>query len=59
MSFQISDSTHIYNVLVNSLKNAGFELLDDSSNWNILWTRYVEARDVKNLNKYQKINHFP
>lgn len=29
MAFQISDSTHIYNVLVNSLKHAGFELLDD------------------------------
>jgi tubulin polyglutamylase TTLL4 len=59
MSFQISDSTHIYNVLVNSLKGAGFELLDDSPKWNILWTRYVEAGDVKKLNKYQKINHFP
>jgi hypothetical protein len=30
MSFQISDSTHIYNVLVNSLKAGGFELLEDS-----------------------------
>jgi hypothetical protein len=46
MAFQISDSTHIYNVLVNSLKNAGFELIDDSNFWNILWTRYVEASHV-------------
>lgn len=59
LSFQVSDSTHIYNVLVNSLKNGGFELLDSTSQWNILWTRYVEAGDVKKLNKYQKINHFP
>jgi hypothetical protein len=59
MSFQISDSTHIYNVLVNSLKHAGFELLDDKPYWNVLWTRYVEAGDLKKLNKYQKINHFP
>ena len=59
MAFQISDSTHIYNVLVNSLKHAGFELLDDSSFWNVIWTRYVEVSDVKKLNKYQKVNHFP
>ena len=59
MAFQISDSTHIYNVLVNSLKHAGFELLDDSGFWNVIWTRYVEVSDVKKLNKYQKVNHFP
>ena len=59
MAFQISDSTHIYNVLVNSLKHAGLELLDDSPYFNILWTRYVDAADVKKLNKYQRINHFP
>jgi len=52
MAFQISDSTHIYNVLVNSLKLAGFELLDDSNYWNVLWTRYVESNDVRKLNKY-------
>jgi tubulin polyglutamylase TTLL4 len=45
--------------MVNSLKYAGFELLDNSNFWNVLWTRYVEASDVKKLNKYQKINHFP
>jgi hypothetical protein len=39
-------------VLVNSLKYGGFELLEDGNMWNVLWTRYVYADEVKMLNKY-------
>ena len=61
MSFKIADTTHIYNALINSCKGAGFALIDDvnSDMFNLTWTSYVLPPDIKELNQYQKVNHFP
>ncbi len=54
MSFRISDSTHIYNAVVNSCKSAGFNMLEGNKTdlFNVQWTGYIGANDIKNLNKY-------
>lgn len=60
MSFKISDTTHIYNAVVNTCKNAGFNMVEGANNYfNLQWTGYITAADIKGLNKYQKTNHFP
>lgn len=60
MAFKIADNTHIYNAVVNSCKHAGFVMLEsENSFFNVQWTGYVTAADIKGLNKYQKTNHFP
>jgi len=54
MAFKVSDSTHIYNALINSCKFAGFNLLEnsDSDMFNLFWTGYIMPPDIKDLNKY-------
>ena len=60
MSFKISDTTHIYNAVVNTCKNAGFNMVEGVNNYfNLQWTGYITSEDIKTLNKYQKTNHFP
>lgn len=59
MSFLNSDRTHIYNAVVNTMKNGGFEMLERGDNFNLIWTGYTTIEDILLLNKYQKINHFP
>jgi hypothetical protein len=60
MSFKISDTTHIYNAVVNSCKTAGFTMLESPNKYfNVQWTGYIEAIDIKELNRFQKTNHFP
>lgn len=63
MAFKIADNTHIYNALVNSCKTAGWNLVEaggqNGSMFNLQWTGYVMPPDIKDLNKYQKTNHFP
>jgi hypothetical protein len=59
MSFLNSDRTHIYNAVVNTMKNGGFEMMERGSNFNLVWTGYTTIDDIVQLNKYQKINHFP
>ena len=59
MAFYISDRTHIYNAVVNTMKNAGFDLLERGDNFNLIWTGYTTIDDILPLNKYKKINHFP
>jgi tubulin polyglutamylase TTLL4 len=59
MAFRINDSTHIYNAVVNGFKNAGFQMVEKTNNWNVLWQGYTKYEDIRELNKYQKINHFP
>jgi len=39
LGFRMTESTHIYNAVVNSLKNAGFKIISpNSSKWNLTWT---------------------
>ena len=59
MSFLNSDRTHIYNAVVNTMKNGGFEQLERGKDFNLIWTGYTTIQDILALNKYQKINHFP
>jgi tubulin polyglutamylase TTLL4 len=60
VGFKISDTTHIYNSVVNSLKAAGFRIVSpNSSKWNVLWTGVTKPEQLKEATKYQKINHFP
>ena len=60
MAFKISDNTHVYNAVVNSCKNSGIVLIENANPYfNLQWSGYITAPDIKNLNKYQKINHFP
>ena len=61
MSFRIAETTHIYNAVVNSCKNAGFSVAEGptSSLFNVQWTGYIQSGDISDLNKYQRTNHFP
>ena len=60
VTFKITETTHIYNAVVNTLKAAGFLLISpNSSKWNLLWTGVVKPDILRETSKYQKINHFP
>ena len=43
MSFLNSDRTHIYNAVVNTMKNGGFEMLETGDEFNLLWTGYTQV----------------
>ena len=58
LSFKVTGSTHVYNSVVNSMKNAGFTM-SGSSNWNMLWTGIPRPDTIKSAVKHQRINHYP
>jgi hypothetical protein len=58
LGFKIAETCNIYNVVVNSFKRAGFDMVN-GNNWNVMWTNKVRTDDVRELNRFQKINHFP
>ena len=41
LSFKINDAAHIYNVVVNSFKNAGYQLVENSNYYNVLWNYHT------------------
>jgi hypothetical protein len=41
MAFSISDRTHVYNAVVNTMKSNGFELIENGQNFNLVWTGYT------------------
>lgn len=57
--FKISETTNIYNSVVNSCKNAGLYLVDSGRDWNLLFTGFVRGESLREVHKYQRINHFP
>ena len=60
LGFKISETTHIYNSVVNTLKTAGFRIVGpNSSKWNVMWTGQTKPEHLKEATKYQKMNHFP
>jgi len=59
MSFYISDRTHIYNAVVNTMKSGGFEQIERGNDFNLIWTGYCQVEDILQLSRLQKINHFP
>lgn len=57
--FKIAETTNIYNSVVNSCKNAGFHLTDSGRDWNLLFCGFLRAEFLREVHKYQRINHFP
>lgn len=41
-----------------ALKSGGFDITDHGKNWNMFWG-FVKPETLKNMNQYQKTNHFP
>jgi hypothetical protein len=53
MTFNITESTHIYNAVVNTLKTSGFIIISpNSSKWNLQWTGVVKPELLKEVSKY-------
>lgn len=60
LGFKIMESTHVYNSVVNTMKTAGIKFVaPTSSKWNICWTGCIKPEQLKEVNKYQRLNHFP
>lgn len=60
LGFKVTESTHIYNSVVNSLKTGGCRIVGpNSSKWNVMWTGATKPDYLKEASRYQKINHFP
>lgn len=60
LGFKMTETTHIYNSVVNSLKTAGFRIVGPNSpKWNVLWTGVTRPENLKDMCRYQRINHFP
>jgi hypothetical protein len=51
LGFKMTESTHIYNAAVNSMKSAGFRIISpNSSKWNIMWTGVTRPEYLKEAN---------
>jgi tubulin polyglutamylase TTLL6/13 len=60
LGFKMTETTHIYNSVVNSLKTAGFRIVGPAnSKWNVMWTGVTKPENLKDMCKYQRVNHFP
>jgi hypothetical protein len=60
LGFKVTDTTHIYNSVVNSMKINGVRIVSpNTSKWNVMWTGVTRNEYLKDASKYQKINHFP
>jgi len=60
LGFKVTESTHIYNSVVNSMKVNGMRIVSPNTNkWNVMWTGVTSKEHIKDAAKYQKINHFP
>jgi len=53
LGFKMTETTHIYNSVVNSLKTAGFRIVGPNSpKWNVLWTGVTRPENLKDMCKY-------
>lgn len=34
-------------------------MIENSNYWNVLWTGYTKHEEIREFNKYQKVNHYP
>jgi len=60
LGFKVTDTTHIYNSVVNSFKIAGVRIVSPfSQKWNCMWTGIIKNEYMQQASKYQKMNHFP
>jgi tubulin polyglutamylase TTLL4 len=53
--------THEYNVVRLALERAGFEKMEEGSAgpWSVLWTLKTPESEMRSMNVFQKVNHFP
>lgn len=60
MGFKITESTHVYNSVVNVFKASGVRIVSPgTARWNVMWTGIVKNDYLRDATKYQKINHYP
>ena len=60
LGFKNTETTHIYNSVVNSMKVNGLRIVaPGDKEWNVMWTGVTSKENIKDATKYQKINHFP
>ena len=57
--FKIGTKVHEYNAVRNSWLRAGFVRTNSWSKASAYWGQHCSAQAFRNLNKYQKVNHFP
>lgn len=60
LGFKVTETTHIYNSVVNTFKVNGVRIVSPNTfKWNVMWTGVTRNDYLQNAAKYQKINHFP
>ena len=61
MSYAFTEGTDYLNAIISSCKTAGFSEAEFTNKYfNLLFSSSDDSKiDWNNLNKYQKINHFP
>jgi len=60
LGFKITETTHIYNSVVNVFKASGIRIVAPGmGKWNVMWTGVTKNDYLRDASKYQKINHFP
>ena len=53
LGFKVTETTHIYNSVVNSMKVAGVRIVSPStSKWNIMWTGVNRTDYLKEASKF-------
>jgi len=53
LGFRMTDSTHIYNSVVNSMKNAGVRIMaPNSGKWNVTWTGITKPEILREMFRY-------
>ena len=49
----MTESTHIYNAVVNSMKNAGVRIMKPSSKkWNVTWTGVTKPEILRDMFRF-------
>jgi hypothetical protein len=53
LGFKVTDTTHIYNSVVNSFKANGVRIVSPlTSKWNVMWTGVTRTEYLKDATKY-------
>jgi hypothetical protein len=53
LGFKVTETTHIYNSVVNSFKVAGVRIVSPNTHkWNVMWTGVTRNDYLKDASKY-------
>jgi len=53
LGFKVTETTHIYNSVVNTLKVNGFRIVaPQSGKWNVMWTGVTRNEYLREATKY-------